>query len=230
MGCDTRKNIHGIVSRVSIHAPTWGATSIADMAKVILIMFQSTHPHGVRREYQEGTTYQRLFQSTHPHGVRPDGFRSRYNQRWFQSTHPHGVRRYAVAAMCSGDWFQSTHPHGVRLCFMRQGFYECVVSIHAPTWGATKPPLPFGIAQKVSIHAPTWGATLLLLSLRLHFTCFNPRTHMGCDYGYADVPHRFLCFNPRTHMGCDIVIHLINHTLIVSIHAPTWGATSSWRL
>ena len=35
------------------------------------------------------------------------------------------------------------------------------------------------------------------------FGCFNPRTHMGCDYLWLtnqDVSSRF---NPRTHMGCD---------------------------
>ena len=36
-----------------------------------------------------------------------------------------------------------------------------------------------------------------------------------------------LCFNPRTHVGCDIVIDVPEETIFfVSIHAPTWGATS----
>ena len=37
---------------VSIHAPTRGATHIANIIHVLL-QFQSTHPHGVRREDDE---------------------------------------------------------------------------------------------------------------------------------------------------------------------------------
>ena len=79
-----------------------------------------------------------------------------------------------------------------------------MVSIHAPTWGATLPTaaaprlpvfqstLPHGerhdfveqakLLYKVSIHAPTWGATQI--------------------------------YPPATNI------------LEVSIHAPTWGATT----
>ena len=35
-----------------------------------LQMFQSTHPHGVRRFKSPATTAVKMFQSTHPHGVR----------------------------------------------------------------------------------------------------------------------------------------------------------------
>ena len=34
-----------------------------------------------------------------------------------------------------------------------------LVSIHAPTWGATHPHRPQQGHDRVSIHAPTWGAT-----------------------------------------------------------------------
>ena len=39
-----------------------------------------------------------------------------------------------------------------------------VVSIHAPTWGATKQHPRGNKAEGVSIHAPTWGATLKLIA------------------------------------------------------------------
>ena len=35
--------------------------------------------------------------------------------------------------------------------------------------------------RDVSIHAPTWDATNLSGSIGSIFSCFNPRTHMGCD-------------------------------------------------
>ena len=80
---------------------------------------------------------------------------------------------------------------------------HCLVSIHAPTWGATEGERAVCLAVQfqstrprgarhmqgwpkefdrwVSIHAPTWGATM----------------HMGIVHSESDV----------------------------SIHAPTWGAT-----
>ena len=124
--------------------------------------------------------------------------------------------------------FQSTHPHGVRPADGGSTDDVVVVSIHAPTWGAThrRPP---PLSQKfVSIHAPTWGATRGGLPQYRRFSCFNPRTHMGCDVRNACAnlsesvfqsthPHgvrrqsskalRFrFGFNPRTHMGCDLTL------------------------
>ena len=74
MGCDTFKHMYyDITSYVSIHAPTWGATEIcnylrlyskvsihaptwgATLAHVGIdrnLLFQSTHPHGVRQYFQ----------------------------------------------------------------------------------------------------------------------------------------------------------------------------------
>ena len=34
-----------------------------------------------------------------------------------------------------------------------------IVSIHAPTWGATERAVENPFGHLVSIHAPTWGAT-----------------------------------------------------------------------
>ena len=78
------------------------------------------------------------------------------------------------------------------------------VSIHAPTRGAT-----IGITdrvsseERVSIHAPTRGATYVMVTPFLMDVSFNPRTHTGCDDKYA-----FYCGKKE-----------------VSIHAPTRGAT-----
>ena len=32
-------------------------------------------------------------------------------------------------------------------------------------------------------------------------------------------------FNPRTHVGCDLAREIDGADLLISIHAPTWGAT-----
>ena len=121
--------------------------------------------------------------------------------------------------------FQSTHPRRVRLQGACQGFNASIVSIHAPTQGATTSPN----------------------GRRRSTQRFNPRTHAGCDHRSAARCHcgrgvsihaptqgatrisRFFmpsrCFNPRTHAGCDDQPQLFRAQSAVSIHAPTQGAT-----
>ena len=61
----------------------------------------------------------------------------------------------------------------------------------------------------------------------LRYACFNPRTHTGCDLRKREYYLGLGCFNPRTHTGCDIVNNkIVNLIPMVSIHAPTRGATS----
>ena len=66
------------------------------------------------------------------------GSKSESNQCKFQSTHPHGVRPdHSFEGLTAGQ-FQSTHPHGVRRKVAAPTLTGKPVSIHAPTWGATK--------------------------------------------------------------------------------------------
>ena len=80
-------------------------------------------------------------------------------------------------------------------------------------------------------------------------SCFNPRTHTGCDdkdrpvkhpggkfqsthpHGVRPIPAPCplfsCCFNPRTHTGCDREAARYLRRTKVSIHAPTRGATYS---
>ncbi len=81
----------------------------------------------------------------------------------------------------------------------------------------------------VSIYAPAWGTTLRQTSGQRLDSCFNPRTHVGCDYREGRVPqHRATSFNPRTRVGCDRPRRGRGGTAaLVSIHAPAWGATNA---
>ena len=54
---------------------------------------------------------------------------------------------------------------------------------------------------------------------------FNPRTHEGCDTTAVECDIIIMYFNPRTHEGCDIIWIVILIREIISIHAPTRGAT-----
>ena len=166
-------------------------------------MFQSTHPHGVRHCSDIRISGICLFQSTHPHGVRPNNRQCHINVSRFQSTHPHGVRLRQTKIILNKLKFQSTHPHGVRPVKELGAHKVLLVSIHAPTRGATR--------SRGGV--PAW-----VLS-------FNPRTHTGCDrpppirerrrtgfqsthpHGVRPPIHNLVrtlrSFNPRTHTGCD---------------------------
>ena len=140
-------------------------------------MFQSTHPRGVRPIIFNTISAFTPFQSTHPRGVRHfAGLESGFCGA-FQSTHPRGVRHLSTSELMDKIMFQSTHTRGVRrrqLCCQRGGQ---LVSIHAPTWGATQSGLAYANSSSVSIHAPTWGATLneaQLTNLR-QFQSTHPR-------------------------------------------------------
>ncbi len=109
MGCDVQQIISNYLPYVSIHAPTWGATrrcfSWGRHHQVSIhaptwgathrhyvglrnSKFQSTHPHGVRRDWISIMTSMMGFQSTHPHGVRPEvAIQSPHNRRFNPRTH-----------------------------------------------------------------------------------------------------------------------------------------------
>ena len=115
-----------------------GCDSALDSTVKSIDMFQSTHPHGVRRNISPDDTCSWAFQSTHPHGVRQGWFLLRKVEQ--------GVSIHAPT------W-------GATIAILYQ-FFVIYVSIHAPTWGATQTALVHQRSTAVSIHAPTWGATL----------------------------------------------------------------------
>ena len=39
----------------------------------------------------------------------------------------------------------------------------------------------------------------------MRLSCFNPRTHTGCDCIVQVISKVISSFNPRTHTGCDIL-------------------------
>ena len=136
-GCDLINAINCPLHRISIHAPTRGATDLGGLNKRVHIIFQSTHPRGVRR---------------------CNFFKCICSDK-FQSTHPRGVRLIVLSVPKCFATFQSTHPRGVRrfLIEIRNDFLY--ISIHAPTRGATRQLPAAANILHISIHAPTRGAT-----------------------------------------------------------------------
>ncbi len=123
-----------------------------------LVMFQSTHPRGVRHSYFSDKLQDMVSIHAPARGA-TEALQQRCVHYQFQSTHPRGVRRSIDQAKQLIEKFQSTHPRGVRLplmclgrsakCFnprTREGCdvfdfpyadYPFLVSIHAPARGAT---------------------------------------------------------------------------------------------
>ena len=84
--------------------------------------------------------------------------------------------------------------------------------------------LPFMVLV-VSIHAPTRGATFRFLKIVVRQKCFNPRSHEGSDRHVMEQCRKHNGFNPRSHEGSDLAGHGETTSWGVSIHAPTRGAT-----
>ena len=100
-----------------------------------------------------------------------------------------------------------------------------MVSIHAPTQGATQSVLSGITFPDVSIHAPTQGATPRFFIRIVIFYCFNPRTHAGCDnYRNLSLDEKLVSIHAPTQGATRLAVIVIV-TYSVSIHAPTQGAT-----
>ena len=171
-------NSHKPALPVSIHAPTRGAT------------------YPVRRP-----TANSWFQSTHPRGVRRRVLARAVHFYQFQSTHPRGVRRLGCQCQCGCIRFQSTHPRGVRLgdiLVLRGRQTSFNPRTHAGCDALLRQVREFG--SVVSIHAPTRGATCGCIFGGNFWGGFNPRTHAGCDPRPAPSPppiNSFQSTHPR---------------------------------
>ncbi len=122
--------------------------------------FQSTRPRGARR-WPEQFTSKRLCFNPRAHAGR-DQFPARVGLRT-NSFNPraHAGRDGNLFLRCLNHLeFQSTRPRGARLTVCADGKFIGLVSIHAPTRGATAYQHVFPNVSYVSIHAPTRGATL----------------------------------------------------------------------
>ena len=113
MGCDTLDDFQSLEVLVSIHAPAWGATSLPCLC-TLSVMFQSTHPHGVRLHTRQRHSVPFRFNPRTRMGCDTDNNDTPGKLVKFQSTHPHGVRRLFSIPFSRSSRFQSTHPHGVR--------------------------------------------------------------------------------------------------------------------
>ena len=143
--------------------------------------------------------------------------------------------------------FQSTLPQGERQAFSVIPLVTSPISIHAPTRGAT-PMSKLSSANSLFQSTLPQGERQLSGSPYLMISSdFNPRSHKGSDVLPPSVsPHKstfqstlpqgerhnkyiidnmIVHFNPRSHKGSDIIYYICAAYAVISIHAPTRGAT-----
>ena len=169
-----------------------------------------------------------LFQSTHPHGVRL--LNAEYFDRLsFVSIHAPTRGATFCSQKAVGRLPVSIHAptRGATWNVRPKIRKRAEVSIHAPTRGATYAvdrPCLWGV---VSIHAPTRGATIRQgINESKSRVSIHAPTRGATDIRFKRFTQK-TGFNPRTHTGCDAIRQGINESRSrVSIHAPTRGATS----
>ena len=182
--CGVRHNLkllHNNKTTISIHAPMWGATLESTRILVSSSNFNPrTHVgcdlNGLQIEHRV------LFQSTHPCGVRLFNFFRMFMSFLFQSTHPCGVRRWFSIRYVLRSTISIHAPMWGATIAWETSDQWTDISIHAPMWGATGFRPDGRIFFIISIHAPMWGATSYRRYWASRWYYFNPRTHVGCDY------------------------------------------------
>ena len=141
-----------------------------------------------------------------------------------------------------------------RLTFVAQQEVTALDAIHKAVLGkaACAGRVTEGVGTCISIHAPTWGATRSNEVSKAASSNFNPRTHVGCDgHGDFGARHNVISIHAPTWgatcgveararlpgisihaptWGATCAMELCNVLLHISIHAPTWGATAVTRL
>ena len=128
---------------ISIHAPQWGATTLAPQQLYRSRISIHAPQWGATSAVRRSTSF----------------------DRYFNPRTPVGCDFNAAASPQRNPQFQSTHPSGVRLHLAAGRLVAGVISIHAPQWGATFEQCRVGAVLRISIHAPQWGATLDALAL-----------------------------------------------------------------
>ena len=166
------------------------------------ILFQSTRPHGAR-QYLPCKERRIMVISIHApsRGATAETLKLNLTEL-FQSTRPHGARLVSNGTLPTETKFQSTRPHGARQRLLLSKWSRI-------QFQSTRP------------H----GARLHTTSPSTRQRDFNPRALTGRDKSNRRTAHRPANFNPRALTGRDQDDACILKALVISIHAPSRGAT-----
>ena len=202
-GCDSTLTTW-VLPRICFNPRTHEGCDTLTLAVVVPVMeFQSTHPRGVRLcSFCKSCCLVCVSIHAPTRGATNVLQICIINIR-FQSTHPRGVRLLFASTTKMPALFQSTHPRGVR--------QDGLVTL-----------CPF---LMVSIHAPTRGATSIILIVIIFklFQSTHPRGVRPILSICANIASKFQSTHPRG-VRHDVYANFSDYYR-VSIHAPTRGAT-----
>ncbi len=137
VGCDDRRQGEHHRPGISIHAPQWGATCPSSSLLVLVIVFQSTHPSGVRRAPITKVRQARYFNPRTPVGCDRRPAIAGDPQRPISIHAPQwGATRTGTTITNGFTHFNPRTPVGCDPTLSGCGLFH-VISIHAPQWGAT---------------------------------------------------------------------------------------------
>ena len=168
-----------------------------------------------------------IFQSTHPRGVRLSIASRSGRAIRFQSTHPRGVRPDKVIVEAPQTVISIHAPARGATRRVRRPAYDRRISIHAPARGATQRQRDGHRGDRISIHAPARGATPASAAFSgdsLRFQSTHPRgvRRNGNETGIAAIA--FQSTHPRGVR--PRALHGRRAMDAISIHAPARGATN----
>ena len=179
MGRDLARKMRHVHLQVSIHAPTWGATS-PRRTHICALLFQSTRPRGAR--------------PLDHHHVAVGGVVSIHAPTWGATEAP-PQKWVAIGGF-------NPRAHVGRDALVAEAWAEMrLVSIHAPTWGATATRDELVSRCKSFNPRAHVGRDMDLLRGNVLKESFNPRAHVGRDLKlltvYTDKTEVFQSTRPR---------------------------------
>ena len=190
-------------TRISIHAPAWGAT--------VLLMLDASPV---------------IFQSTLPHGERPARRPRRGRDRLISIHAPAwGATGFAVAFWFAADLISIHAPAWGATRGIPDPGRQQHISIHAPAWGATGSRAARSSCSRYFNPRSRMGSDEHKPREILLDDHFNPRSRMGSDWPKLRAAGVMADFNPRSRMGSDPDRRRRQTDHGISIHAPAWGAT-----
>ena len=134
-GSDMYDNPYRVSNRISIHAPTRGAT-IKQVLHLLQLLFQSTLPRGERHRGNHRNGVSERFQSTLPRGERPLYFLRVRKYNYFNPrSHEGSDARRSWYCPGRSDFNPRSHEGSDTKVILLH--IIATISIHAPTRGAT---------------------------------------------------------------------------------------------
>ena len=216
-----------MILSISIHAPTRGATN-KKVANMLKSKFQSTLPREERHKALKLIVSFYQFQSTLPREERLLSALADIGRTIFQSTLPREERPMPFTFFTRFKYFNPRSHERSDVASDVDFTLSYRISIHAPTRGATIAFLIIGFAITISIHAPTRGATLILAELDKMDRIFQSTLPREVRFFYLRLIEIIKYFNPRSQERIDYATITGSSPKVISIHAPTRGATS-WQ-